>query len=135
RSARIIRKFYFFIKFFIENIYIDILLSIINIPKIHKKVFLESIKTIIDKPISNTKKNHEKSTKTNQNTINFISTIQKSFYNISNNNSQNFDELSSFSQAYVFYKLSKVQAPNLFKLRSILEYRGTSFFLKTSIKN
>uniref|UniRef100_UPI0030FEAB61 hypothetical protein RF1 n=1 Tax=Primula sinuata TaxID=3043452 RepID=UPI0030FEAB61 len=132
RSARIIRKFYFFIKFFIENIYIDILLSIINIPKIHTKLFLESIKTIIDKPISNTKKNYEKSNKTNQNTINFISTIQKSFYNMSNNNSQNFDKLSSFSQAYVFYKLSKVQAPNFF---NILEYRGTSFFLKTSINN
>nr|USG57668.1 hypothetical protein RF1 [Primula ranunculoides] len=132
RSARIIRKFYFFIKFFIENnIYIDILLSIINIPKIHSKLCLESIKTIIDKPISNTKKNHEKSNKTNQNTINFISTIQKSFYNISKNNLQNFDKLSSFSQAYIFYKLSKVQAPNFF---NILEYRGTSFFLKTSIK-
>nr|USG57752.1 hypothetical protein RF1 [Primula qiupuensis] len=130
RSARIIRKFHFFIKFFIENIYIDILLSIINIPKIHSKLCLESIKTIIDKPISNTKKNHEKSNKTNQNTINFISTIQKSFYNISNNNLQNFEKLSSFSQAYVFYKLSKVQVPNLF---NILEYRGTSFFLKTSI--
>nr|YP_010131552.1 hypothetical chloroplast RF1 [Primula ranunculoides]QPZ50880.1 hypothetical chloroplast RF1 [Primula ranunculoides] len=130
RSARIIRKFSFFIKFFIENIYIDILLSIINIPKIHSKLCLESIKTIIEKPISNTKKNHEKSNKTNQNTINFISTIQKSFYNISKNNLQNFDKLSSFSQAYIFYKLSKVQAPNFF---NILEYRGTSFFLKTSI--
>nr|YP_010132022.1 hypothetical chloroplast RF1 [Primula hubeiensis]QPZ50709.1 hypothetical chloroplast RF1 [Primula hubeiensis]WCD61499.1 hypothetical protein RF1 [Primula hubeiensis] len=129
RSARIIRKFAFFIKFFIENIYIDIFLSIINIPKIHSKLYLESIKTIIEKPISNTKKNHEKSNKTNQNTINFISTIQKSFYNISKNNLQNFDKLSSFSQAYIFYKLSKVQASNFL---NILEYRGTSFFLKTS---
>nr|WCD58827.1 hypothetical protein RF1 [Primula sp. WZ-2023a]WCD58910.1 hypothetical protein RF1 [Primula sp. WZ-2023a] len=131
RSARIIRKFSFFIKFFIENIYIDIFLSIINIPKIHSKLYLESIKTIIEKPISNIKKNHEKSNKTNQNTINFISTIQKSFYNISKNNLQNFDKLSSFSQAYIFYKLSKVQASNFL---NILEYRGTSFFLKTSKK-
>nr|YP_010019451.1 hypothetical protein RF1 [Primula geraniifolia]QOJ49066.1 hypothetical protein RF1 [Primula geraniifolia] len=137
RSARLIRKFYFFIKFFIEKIYIDILLSIINIniPRINTKLFLESRKNFIEKPISNTKKNNEKSNKTNQNTIDFISTIQKPFYNISNNNSQNFDELSSFSQAYVFYKLSQVQVLNLFKLRSILEYHGTSFFIKTSIKN
>nr|YP_010019706.1 hypothetical protein RF1 [Primula septemloba]QOJ49407.1 hypothetical protein RF1 [Primula septemloba] len=135
RSARLIRKFYFFIKFFIEKIYIDILLSIINIPRINTKLFLESTKNFIEKPISNTKKNNEKSNKTNQNTIDFISTIQKPFYNISNKNSQNFDELSSFSQAYVFYKLSQVQVLNLFKLRSILEYHGTSFFIKTSIKN
>nr|YP_010018092.1 hypothetical protein RF1 [Primula saxatilis]QOJ47707.1 hypothetical protein RF1 [Primula saxatilis] len=135
RSTRLIRKFSFFIKFFIEKIYIDILLSIINILRINTKLFLESTKNWIEKPISNTKKNNEKSNKTNQNTIDFISTIQKPFYNISNNNSQNFDELSSFSQAYVFYKLSQVQVLNLFKLRSILEYHGTSFFLKTSIKN
>nr|YP_010181862.1 hypothetical protein RF1 [Primula effusa]QVD44025.1 hypothetical protein RF1 [Primula effusa]QVD44108.1 hypothetical protein RF1 [Primula effusa] len=135
RSARLIRKFYFFIKFFIEKIYIDILLSIINITRIHTKLFLESTKNLIEKPIFNTKKNNEKSNKTNQNTIDFISTIQKPFYNISNTNSQNLDELFSFSQAYVFYKLSQVQVLNLFKLRSILEYHGTSFFLKTSIKN
>nr|YP_009357174.1 hypothetical chloroplast RF19 [Primula kwangtungensis]ARE59655.1 hypothetical chloroplast RF19 [Primula kwangtungensis] len=139
RSARLIRKLNFFIKIFIEKIYIDILLFIINIPRIHTKLFLESTKNFIDKPISNTQKNNEKSNKTNQSTIDFISTIQKPFYNIiyniSNNNSQNFDELSSFSQAYVFYKLSQVQVLNLFKLRSILEYYGTSFFLKTSIKN
>uniref|UniRef100_UPI0030FE9869 hypothetical protein RF1 n=1 Tax=Primula partschiana TaxID=690505 RepID=UPI0030FE9869 len=135
RSVRLIRKFFFFIKFFIEKIYIDILLSIINILRIHTKLFLESTKSFIEKPISNTKKNNEKSNKTNQNTIDFISTIQKPFYNISNNNSQNFDELSSFSQAYVFYKLSQVQVLSLFKLRSILEYHVTYFFLKTSIKN
>nr|YP_010018602.1 hypothetical protein RF1 [Primula gemmifera]QOJ48217.1 hypothetical protein RF1 [Primula gemmifera] len=135
RIARIIRKFDFFIKFFIQKIYINILLSMINIPRIHRKIFIESTKTIIDKPILNTKKNHEKSNQINQNTIDFLSTIQKPFYNISNNNSPNFDKLFSFSQAYVFYKLSQVQVLNLFKLISILEYHGTSFFLKTSIKN
>nr|YP_010019961.1 hypothetical protein RF1 [Primula calyptrata]QOJ51263.1 hypothetical protein RF1 [Primula calyptrata] len=135
RSARLIRKFYFFIKFFIEKIYIDILLSIIKIPRIHTKLFLESTKNLIEKPISNTKKKNKKGNKTNQNTIDFISTIQKPFYNISNKNLKNFDELSSFSQVYVFYKLSQVQVLNLFKLRSILEYHETSFFLKTSIKN
>nr|YP_010181228.1 hypothetical protein RF1 [Primula stenocalyx]QVD40921.1 hypothetical protein RF1 [Primula stenocalyx] len=133
--ARIIRKFDFFIKFCIQKIYINILLSMINIPRIHRKIFIESTKTIIDKPILNTKKNYEKSNKINKNTIDFLATIQRPFYNISNNNAPNFDKLFSFSQAYVFYKLSQVQVLNLFKLISILEYHGTPFFLKTSIKN
>nr|YP_009709288.1 hypothetical chloroplast RF19 [Myrsine sandwicensis]QEW86933.1 hypothetical chloroplast RF19 [Myrsine sandwicensis] len=136
RNARLIRNFYFFIKFLIEKIYIDILLSMImiNIPRMHTKLFLESTKTLIDKPILNIKKNHEKGNKTNEMKIDFISTIQKSFYNISNNNPQNVDELSSFSQAYVFYKLSQIQVFKLNNLRSILEYHGTPPFLKTSIK-
>nr|AUT83176.1 Ycf1 [Campanula rapunculoides] len=41
-------------------------------------------------------------------------------------------DLSSLSQAYVFYKLSQSQVSD--KLRSVLQYRGTSFFLKTAIK-
>nr|YP_010251407.1 Ycf1 protein [Bryocarpum himalaicum]QTW91237.1 Ycf1 protein [Bryocarpum himalaicum] len=129
RSIRLIRKFFFFFSFLIEKIYIDILLSIINITRIHTKLFFESTKTknIIENPISNTK--------TNQNFIDFILTIKKSLYNISNKNSHNLDELSSFSQAYVFYKLSQIQVLNLFKLRSILKYHGTSFFIKTSIQN
>nr|YP_010686329.1 Ycf1 [Cyclamen graecum]WBR35236.1 Ycf1 [Cyclamen graecum] len=136
RSARLIHKFSFFIKIFIEKIYIDILLSMINIPRLHTKLFLESTKTLIDKPILNVKKNNEKGNKTNETKMDFSSTLQKYFYNISNsnNNSQNVDGLSSFSQAYVFYKLSQTQVLNSNKLRSILEYHGTLFFLKTSIK-
>nr|BDY08848.1 Ycf1 protein [Lysimachia alfredii] len=130
RSARLIRKLNFFIKFFIEKIYIDILLSMIHIPRMHTKLFVESTKTLIDKPILNIEKNHEKSNKTNERKIDFISTIQKYFYN----NSQNVHRVSSFSQAYVFYKLSQTQALNLNKLRSILEYHAIPLFLKTSIK-
>nr|ANY60424.1 photosystem I assembly protein Ycf1 [Maesa montana] len=134
RNARLIRKLNYLIKFIIEKIYINILLSIINIPRIYIQLFLESTKNIIDKSISNTKTNHERINKTNQNQIHFISTRKKSFYNIRNKNSQNFGELSSLSQAYVFYKLSQPKVLNLSKLRSILQYHGTSFFLKTSIK-
>nr|YP_010172382.1 hypothetical chloroplast RF1 [Androsace erecta]QSH39948.1 hypothetical chloroplast RF1 [Androsace erecta] len=132
RSARLIRKFSFFIKLFIEKSYIDILLYIINSSRMYIKRFLESINNFISKPISNTKKNHEKGKKTDENTIDFISTIQKPFYNLSNNNSH---KLSSLSQAHIFYKLSQSQVLNLNKLKSIFEYHGTSFFLKTSIKN
>nr|YP_009513449.1 photosystem I assembly protein Ycf1 [Androsace laxa]AVK40017.1 photosystem I assembly protein Ycf1 [Androsace laxa] len=132
RSARLIRKFSFFIKLFIEKSYMDILLYIINSSRMYIKRFLESINNFISKAISNTQKNHEKRKKTDENTIDFISTIQEDFYNLSNNNSH---KLFSLSQAYIFYKLSQPQVLNLNKLKSIFEYHGTSFFLKTSIKN
>nr|UXR13357.1 hypothetical chloroplast RF1 [Polyspora hainanensis]WQM48645.1 hypothetical chloroplast RF1 [Polyspora axillaris] len=135
RNTRLIRKLHYFIKFFTERIYADILLSIINIPRINIQLFVESTKKMIDKSIYNNKKNQKRINKTNQNKINFISTIKKSLYNISNKNSQNFFDLSSLSQAYVFYKISQTQVLNLYKLRSILQYHGTSFFLKTSIKD
>nr|QQQ88249.1 hypothetical protein RF1 [Pouteria caimito] len=137
RNARLIRKLHYFIKIFIERIYRDILLSIINISRINIQLFLESTKKIIDNSIYNNKTNQEiiNKKKKNKNTIYFISTIKKSLYNISNKNSQNFCDLSSLSQAYVFFKLSQTQVLNLYKLRSILQYHGTSFFLKTSIKD
>jgi len=95
-----------------------------------KVIVLESIIKIFDKWISISKK------KRNQKKIDFISTIKKSLYNLLNKNSkQNFCDLSSLSQAYVFYKLSETQVLNLSKLTSSLQYHGTSFFLKTSIKD
>nr|YP_009419549.1 hypothetical chloroplast RF1 [Sladenia celastrifolia]ASM46141.1 hypothetical chloroplast RF1 [Sladenia celastrifolia] len=135
KNARLIRKLHYFLKFFTERIYIDILLSIINISTIYIQLFLESTKKIISKYIYNNKPNKERINKTNTNKINFILTIKKSLYYISNKNSQNFCDLSSLSQAYVFYKLSQTQVLNLYKLRSILQYHGTSLFLKTSIKD
>nr|YP_009562790.1 hypothetical chloroplast RF1 [Clethra delavayi]QAV58315.1 hypothetical chloroplast RF1 [Clethra delavayi] len=138
RNTRLIRKLHFFIKIFTKRIYINILLSITNISRININIqlFLESTKKIIDKSIYNNKKNQERVNKTNKNTIHFISTIKKPVYIISNKNSQhNFCDLSSLSQAYVFYKLSETQVLNLYKLISILQYHGTSFFLKTSIKD
>ena len=135
RNARLIRKSHYFIKFFIEKIYIDMLLSILNIPIINIQLFLESTKKNLNKSIYNNKPNQERINKTNQNTIHFISTIKKSLSHISNNNSQNFFDLSSLSQAYVFYRLSQTQILNLYKLRSILQYRARPFFLKTSIKD
>nr|YP_010984244.1 hypothetical protein RF1 [Hydrangea hirsuta]WOK77714.1 hypothetical protein RF1 [Hydrangea hirsuta] len=126
RNVRLIRKLNYFIKFFIEKIYINIFLSIINIPRINTQLFLESTNKIIDKYIYNTEISHERIDKTNQKKIYFISNIK---------NSQIFFDLSSLSQAYVFYKLSQTQIINLYKLRSVLQYHGTSFFLKTGIKN
>nr|QWT69975.1 hypothetical chloroplast RF19 [Styrax serrulatus] len=143
RNARLIRKLHYFLKFFTfltKGVYVEILLSIINILRINIQFFFESTKKIIDKSIYdksiyNNKINQKRINKTNQNTIHFISTINKSLYNISNKNSQNFCDLSILSQAYVFYKLSQTQVLNLYKLKSILKYHRTFFFLKTSIKD
>nr|APB96380.1 Ycf1 [Daucus conchitae] len=132
RSTRLIYKFYLFITIFIKRIYIDIFVCIIHIARISTQLLLESRNFCSDKYISNNKTNKQKKKK-----INFISTIKSALYNIKNSkrNSRLFFDLSSLSQAYVFYKLSQTPIINLYKLRDIFEYHGTPFFLKTSIKN
>nr|AEX58511.1 hypothetical chloroplast RF19 [Theobroma grandiflorum] len=135
RNIRLIRKLYFFIKFFIEKIYIDIFLYIINIPRTNTQLFLESTKKIIDKFIYNNEANQERINKTNKNTIHFISTIKNSLSNIRNKNAKAFCDLSSLSQAYVFYKLSQTQVISFYKFNPILQYHGTSLFLKNEIKD
>nr|YP_010758293.1 hypothetical chloroplast RF1 [Platanus orientalis]QWK41156.1 hypothetical chloroplast RF1 [Platanus x hispanica]WEW63656.1 hypothetical chloroplast RF1 [Platanus orientalis] len=134
RSIRLIRKWHFFLKFVIEKIY---LLCIINIPRINAQLFLESTKKILDKYIYNynDETNQEEIDEINQKKIHFISTIKKSLFHISNNNSQIFCDLSSLSQAYVFYKLSQTKVINKYHLRSVLEYHERSLFLKDRIKD
>nr|WNE91486.1 Ycf1 protein [Firmiana danxiaensis]WNE91579.1 Ycf1 protein [Firmiana danxiaensis] len=137
RNIRLIRKFYFFIKIFIEKIYIDIILYIINIPRTNTQLFLESTKKIIEKFIYNNEANQERINKTTKNTIHFIATIKNSLSNISirNKNAKAFCDLSSLSQAYVFYKLSQTQVISFYKFKPILQYHGTSLFLKNEIKD
>nr|YP_009770142.1 Ycf1 [Cassia brewsteri]QIT00844.1 Ycf1 [Cassia brewsteri] len=137
RNVQLARKSNYFLKFFIEKVYIDIFICIINIPRINVQLFLESTKEILNKYIYNNKANEERVDKKNQSLIHFISTIKNSICNISNMNSQNFCDVSSLSQAYVFYKLSQTQVINLYKykLRSVFEYHGTPLFLKNEIKD
>nr|YP_009753424.1 hypothetical protein RF1 [Cuminum cyminum]QIT06701.1 hypothetical protein RF1 [Cuminum cyminum] len=132
RSTRLIYKFYLFIKIFIKRIFIDIFLCIIHIVRIPTQLLLESRNLCFDKYIYNNKTNKEKKKE-----IYFFSTIKSALYNIKNSkrNSRLFFDLSSLSQAYVFYKLSQTQVIHLYKLRSIFEYHGTPFFLKTAIQN
>nr|WCH58615.1 hypothetical protein RF1 [Chunia bucklandioides] len=130
RNTRLIWKSHYFIKFFIEEIYIDILRYIINIPRINA---LKSTKKIIDQYIYNNEANQERIDKTNKNTIHFIKLLSN--IRNSNTNSHIFCDLSPLSQAYVFYKLSQTQVINLYKLRSVLQYHGTSLFLKNEIKD
>nr|YP_010353150.1 hypothetical chloroplast RF19 [Wisteriopsis reticulata]QJQ79715.1 hypothetical chloroplast RF19 [Wisteriopsis reticulata]UFR83035.1 Ycf1 protein [Wisteriopsis reticulata]UOF70695.1 hypothetical chloroplast RF19 [Wisteriopsis reticulata] len=136
RNVRLTRKSYSFFQFFMERVYIDIFLSIISIPRTNVQLFLESTKKMINKSIYNKKTNAERIDKTNQSIIPFMSIIHKS-RKIRNTNSQNSYDVSSLSQAYVFFKLSQIQVTNLnkYKLRSIFESHGRSFFLKNEIKN
>nr|YP_010387076.1 hypothetical protein RF1 [Aristotelia fruticosa]UPO67107.1 hypothetical protein RF1 [Aristotelia fruticosa] len=138
RNGRLVRKEHYFIKILIERIYINILLCIriINIFRMSAQLFLESTRKIFDKYIYNNEENQERIHKTNKNTIHFISIIRKLFSNSNmiNKKSKIFCDLSSLSQTYIFYKLSQDQAINLYKLRSVLQYHGTSLFLKNEIK-
>nr|YP_010734548.1 hypothetical chloroplast RF19 [Euphorbia hypericifolia]WEH01407.1 hypothetical chloroplast RF19 [Euphorbia hypericifolia] len=142
KNARLVHKFYFFIKFLIENIYIDGFVGIINRPRLNAHLFLFLIKKIITKyiannesnQIANNKSNKKKIDKLNQNKFKFISIIKKSRdIAVINNNSKIFCDISFLSQAYVFYKLSQTKILKVYKLRSIFEYQN--LFLKTEIKN
>nr|AIJ27963.1 hypothetical chloroplast RF19 [Trifolium hybridum] len=142
RNIRLIRKSYSFFKIFMERVYIHILLCIISNTRIHGQRFvdfllhfIESRNTIVNKSISK-KKNEERIDKTNQSIIPFMSIIDKS-WNITNMNSKNSCDVSSLSQAYVLFKLSQIQVRNgyKYKLRSIFESHGRSFFLKKEIKD
>nr|YP_009731635.1 hypothetical chloroplast RF19 [Allium kingdonii]QHQ72476.1 hypothetical chloroplast RF19 [Allium kingdonii] len=146
KKIRLIRKSHYFIKSFIEKIYMNILLCIIKIPKINAQLFFKSTNKIFTKSIYNDKTNQEGIEKTNQNTMNFFSTIKRSFYNfyntfyntnfsISNKNSNIYWDLSSLSQAYVFYKFSQNQLLNKYPFKSVLQYHNTYTFLADIIKN
>nr|YP_009447329.1 hypothetical chloroplast RF19 [Adenocalymma candolleanum]YP_009447341.1 hypothetical chloroplast RF19 [Adenocalymma candolleanum]ATY48556.1 hypothetical chloroplast RF19 [Adenocalymma candolleanum]ATY48557.1 hypothetical chloroplast RF19 [Adenocalymma candolleanum] len=140
RTAELIAKLPLFFKSFIQRIYTDIFLSIMNIPRMNTELSLESTKK---KCISNNEEEkmnneeekmnneEEKMNKKKKNPI--ISTIKKAFDSIRNSNiiSHLFYELSCVSQAYVFYKLSH-QLSNSYK--SVLQHQGSPFFLKPEIK-
>nr|QYH50733.1 hypothetical chloroplast RF1 [Aristolochia bracteolata] len=138
RSARLIRKWHYFMKSFIERIYIGICLSSINILRRNAQLLLESSKKTlnINKYNYNDKTNQEVIDETNQNAIHFISTLKESFSNISNKNSKTYCDLSSLSQGYVFYKLSQIQVININKdpLGSALQYHRAYTFFKDRIK-
>lgn len=109
--------------------------------KIPLQLFIESTKKILDndKYIDNKETNPERINKTKQNKIYFIlpMTIKRAFDNLRNSKQKSdiFFDLSYLSQKYVFFKLSQTQILNFNKLKSILQYNGPSFFLKTEIKD
>nr|WRO44682.1 Ycf1 protein [Hedyotis uncinella] len=135
RNARLICKLSPFVKFFIEKIYTDIFLYIINIPRINTELFLKLKKKIIDKSIYNNERKQERINKKKKTPISSISSIMKALDNINNikSNSHIFYELSYGTQPYVFSKLGKIQVSN--SLRFVVQYQGIPFFLKAQIKD
>nr|YP_009461092.1 Ycf1 [Lamium album]AUT82302.1 Ycf1 [Lamium album] len=135
RNVRLICKLSPFVKFFIEKIYTDIFLYIINIPRLNKELFLKLTKKIIDKSIYNNERKQERINKKKKTPSPSISSIIKALDNISNikANSHIFSELSYMLQSDVFSKLGKIQVSN--SLRFVVQYQGIPFFLKAKIKD
>nr|YP_006665838.1 hypothetical chloroplast RF19 [Elodea canadensis]AEY84711.1 hypothetical chloroplast RF19 [Elodea canadensis] len=137
RKSRLIRKLHYFIKSFVERIYTDIFVYSINIFRLNVQFFIKSIEKTMEKSTSSNKTNQEGTDidEPNKNMIPFILTIKKYLLNISSKNLNPYCDLSSLSQAYVFYKISQTQASNKYHLRSVLQYHETHLFLKNKIKN
>uniref|UniRef100_UPI0030E028B8 hypothetical protein RF1 n=1 Tax=Myosurus apetalus TaxID=2071495 RepID=UPI0030E028B8 len=141
---RLIRKCHCFWKIYLEKIYINIFLRIINILERYVEISLELKKIIAKYKYSyNEIKKKKRMEERNNNPFRFISTInninkQGSISNTttsSNPNSPIFYDLSSLSQAYVFYQLSQSQAINKHYLKSLFQYSGRNPFIKENIKN
>nr|ANJ59811.3 photosystem I assembly protein Ycf1 [Nymphaea jamesoniana] len=139
RSARLISKWDSFMKSFIERIYMGILLCITNIYRINVQFFLDSTKKTLNGYTYNDEIKEKDTNETNPNIIPFISTVKSlSTYttNISSDsNSPIYCDLSSLSQAYVFYKLLQTQVSNKYKSESIFNYYRTYPFIKDRIKD
>nr|YP_004940625.1 hypothetical protein RF1 [Neottia nidus-avis]AEJ88725.1 hypothetical protein RF1 [Neottia nidus-avis] len=135
KNIRLMRKSHYFIKSFIEKIYTYIFLCTISNININSQLFFESTKNIFKKSIYNNERNKEQEgiDETNKNKINLNLTINFFFSNIDNTDNWN---VSSLSQAYVFYKLSQTQLLNKSNLRSLLKYQGSYpfLFLKDKLK-
>nr|YP_009864721.1 hypothetical chloroplast RF1 [Tripladenia cunninghamii]QKE32716.1 hypothetical chloroplast RF1 [Tripladenia cunninghamii] len=137
-NTRLIRKLHYFMKSFIEKVYMDIVLCTINIPRTRVQLFFESTKKMINKLIYNDETNQEEIDETNKNPMNFISTIKNSFSNTNNNLTNYFNyyyDLSFLSQTYVFYILSQTQLLNKYHFRSVLQDHETHHYLRDKIKD
>nr|YP_010375311.1 hypothetical protein RF1 [Pontederia vaginalis]QXU59091.1 hypothetical protein RF1 [Pontederia vaginalis]QXU59177.1 hypothetical protein RF1 [Pontederia vaginalis] len=129
KNTRLMRKSLYFLKYFIEKLYMD---TIISISRINLQ---PSTKKIVNKSIYKDERNQERIDETDQNTMNFVSNIKNSISNPNmSDNSNIYYDLSSVSQAYVFYKLSQSQLLNRYHLKSVLQCRSTYPFLKDKLK-
>nr|QHN56932.1 hypothetical chloroplast RF1 [Stereochilus sp. 'xiaoi'] len=145
KNIRLMRKSHYFIKSFIEKIYIDLFLYTITISKINTQLFFEffeSTKKIFNKSIYNNGINKEQEgiDERNQKKIHFLLTIKNLFSNIDNTktskkNSNTYWNFSSLSQAYVFYKISQNQLLNKYQLKPVLQYQGSYPFFKDNLKD
>uniref|UniRef100_UPI0030FE516F hypothetical protein RF1 n=1 Tax=Ceratocephala orthoceras TaxID=286838 RepID=UPI0030FE516F len=116
-KTRLIRKCLSFFNFWIKTIAMEILINIINNIQKRIQILLQLTKLtikIIEKYSYKDERIKKKMEDKNENTIHYISTIKRSISNTTNtsNKSQIFCDLSSLSQAYLFYKLSQIQVTN-----------------------
>nr|YP_009522740.1 ycf1 [Vicia sepium]AXQ37221.1 ycf1 [Vicia sepium] len=137
RTVRLIRKSSFLFQIVMGRIYREMLFASIRIimrygPRV--LTIMEFKEKIVNVLIDIKKKQEQRVDKTNESLISFMSMIDKSC-NITDMNSQNSCDVSSLSQAYVCFKLSQVSNGSKYKLRSIFESHGRSFFLKNEIKD
>nr|QNM40156.1 Ycf1 [Passiflora contracta]QNM40168.1 Ycf1 [Passiflora contracta] len=135
KTVRLIRKSDSFLKIWIEKIwiegiYIDRLFNITKIVRIPIQKYIYNNKENkkeknqkIEKTNQKIEKTNQKIEKTNQKKkkMHFISFLEK--VKISNSNFKMFYDVTSLSQAYVFYKLAKVQTSNFDKneMKNVLE--------------
>nr|YP_009566441.1 hypothetical chloroplast RF19 [Neottia cordata]QBB10031.1 hypothetical chloroplast RF19 [Neottia cordata] len=146
KNIRLMRKLHYFIKSFIDKIYIDILLYTIS--KINAQLLFESKKKTFKKSIYNNERNQEQEgiyeTNKKKMKMNLNFTVKKLFSNTyntenRNQNSNTYWNVSSLSQAYVFYKLSQTQLLNQllnqYHLRPVLQYQGSYPFFKDKLKD
>nr|YP_009319787.1 Ycf1 [Salpinga maranonensis]APA18820.1 Ycf1 [Salpinga maranonensis] len=132
RNIRLILKFYLIINLIIQKIYIKGFLCIM--PKNSSRIIIQRFefsKNEFDKLISTNKINKEKIYKTRA--IHIIWTLTKRFCDIPKKNSKNLNNLSCFSQAYVFYQIYITKILSLYKLRDLRHYKETSLFLNKDI--
>nr|YP_009092727.1 hypothetical protein ycf1 [Eustrephus latifolius]YP_009092739.1 hypothetical protein ycf1 [Eustrephus latifolius]AIR12578.1 hypothetical protein ycf1 [Eustrephus latifolius]AIR12579.1 hypothetical protein ycf1 [Eustrephus latifolius] len=146
KSIRFICKSPCFVIPFIEKIYIYLLLRISKIARINAELlgelFIESTKKISNYFVYNDN-DERKIEKIKQKTMDFILTsfsntkikFSNDDENSNNENANIYRDLSSLSQAYVFYKLSQNQLLNKYPLKSVLQHHGTYPFLRDIIKN
>nr|YP_010574397.1 hypothetical protein Ycf1 [Halophila ovalis]YP_010574402.1 hypothetical protein Ycf1 [Halophila ovalis]UZH94408.1 hypothetical protein Ycf1 [Halophila ovalis]UZH94413.1 hypothetical protein Ycf1 [Halophila ovalis] len=129
RKTRFIRKFNCFRKLFMEGIYTDLFLYIIHMVRMNVQLFVQSIHKKINQEGADSAGEIERP---------FLFIIEKwenRWKNILRSKDSNpYWDLSSLSQAYVFYKISQAPISNRYHLRSVLQYNGTDLFLKDSIK-
>nr|YP_010421336.1 hypothetical protein RF1 [Urtica dioica]USG55223.1 hypothetical protein RF1 [Urtica dioica] len=146
RNVLLISKTTYFINFFLERIHRNLFIYIKNISREIVHLFFLKQQKKIKKYISytnyiyNNETNQEKFDKTNKKITIFIYTITRALSNISNKRLKSFYDLSSLSQAYVFYKLSQnafLKFFNLYqvRLRFLFKSNVKSIFLKNEIKN
>nr|YP_009862102.1 Ycf1 [Viscum ovalifolium]QKV09927.1 Ycf1 [Viscum ovalifolium] len=133
KKTRLINQLYHLIKNNINKSCIDIFLCIIlniNSTCLNTQLFFQSKIKIYSE------KKKEKIDKKNQTKINLMILNLKDSISLINCKKSSHICLNFYlSQTYLFYKFSKIKMMNLDKFRYILQYHGTSLFIKKETKN